>query len=543
MKWLLPRLAGLLFFSVFSTIAVSALIFLSSELYSSVKPVLWDKIPCTIKESNISQEKKGNRKYIFQTAYEYNYKGRIYTSFMYSITYKGDDKLFEANRKSTKYHVGKKATCYVDPSDPAAAVLDYDSPFTLLFLLIPAILSTVGLGGLYFTIRPKKLKSEIKPLTKKNDKIGIIFILLFFGIFFIAGMTAAYFTFFKPVYNLISASSWEPVQAKVISSRVKSHSDSDGTTYSIEILYEYKINGQTYRNDSYNFMNFSSSGYKSKRQITRQYPKGKKITIYFDPDNPHSSVINRNFTAGYLLGLLSFIFVGVGATGLYFGLFRRKHKSGKQKVTEDKALPDAYESLRIPPAKKDINKFIGSLIFSLIWLPVSGWVLYLGVFEEKSILLTIFAGIFTIIGIIIFSVAVKFGLRAMNEKPVLQMSPLPSYPGAQMSLSWTMKRPRKLPDNMNITLACKEWVQYTRGTNTVTKEEKFFEELVFDTDDRFQMANGSITFNIPENAMHSFSARHNRIEWVIIVNISLPGWPDILDEYNFTVLPDKDTKI
>ncbi len=97
-------------------------------------------------------------------------------------------------------------------------------------------------------------------------------------------------------------------------------------------------------------------------------------------------------------------------------------------------------------------------------------------------------------------------------------------------------------DYILIQLIMKEKATYRRGTNThtvthtiVADEFKhlgrsFYSGEIF-YDDR--------TLQVPADAMHTFKARRNTIEWFVKLQIAIPRWPDIEHEYAVTVLPEK----
>lgn len=67
--------------------------------------------------------------------------------------------------------------------------------------------------------------------------------------------------FLIPVLKIDEAKEWPETSCVVISSQVMSHSDSDGTTYSVDISYSYEVGGREYKSNRYGFMMGSSSGY------------------------------------------------------------------------------------------------------------------------------------------------------------------------------------------------------------------------------------------------------------------------------------------
>ena len=73
-----------------------------------------------------------------------------------------------------------------------------------------------------------------------------------------------------------------PARGVVVESRVESHSDSDGTTYSPYIEYAYEIGSETYRNDRYSMFEFSSSSRAYARDAVDRYPRGAEIEVFYD---------------------------------------------------------------------------------------------------------------------------------------------------------------------------------------------------------------------------------------------------------------------
>ena len=43
---------------------------------------------------------------------------------------------------------------------------------------------------------------------------------------------------------------------------------------------------------------------------------------------------------------------------------------------------------------------------------------------------------------------------------------------------------------------------------------------------------------IPPNAMHSFRATNNQLQWLLRVLVNAQGWPDVKDEYDLMVLAE-----
>jgi hypothetical protein len=111
---------------------------------------------------------------------------------------------------------------------------------------------------------------------------------------------------------------FESTMGVVVSSRVKSHSGSKSTTYSADIRYRYTVAGQEYTSSGYSFSEMSSSGGGYSRSLVDRHPPGKRVTVYYDPENPASAVLATEVPPmmWFLsLFLQPFILVGVGLVG------------------------------------------------------------------------------------------------------------------------------------------------------------------------------------------------------------------------------------
>ena len=89
----------------------------------------------------------------------------------------------------------------------------------------------------------------------------------------------------------IGTSNWEAADGVIKSSGVSSSTDGEGgTTYCLYVSYEYTVNGKTYDGDRVSYSTDNSCNSWSK-DADDDYPEGKGITVYYDPDNPSESVL------------------------------------------------------------------------------------------------------------------------------------------------------------------------------------------------------------------------------------------------------------
>ena len=145
---------------------------------------------------------------------------------------------------------------------------------------------------------------------------------LFTG-FLLLGMLLFVKSFIHPGLQVLAARSWQPVPCEMVSSHVRTHYERrsdpslDGRTYSINVLYNYEIGGQTYQGNRYHFIGDRTSNRATKAEIVAGLPAESVATCHVNPEDPFDVVINRSFTTAYLIGLLPLAFVLIGAGGLY----------------------------------------------------------------------------------------------------------------------------------------------------------------------------------------------------------------------------------
>jgi hypothetical protein len=141
---------------------------------------------------------------------------------------------------------------------------------------------------------------------------------LVFGLLFLAAMLL------EPLLKVMDARHWKPAPCTIISSRVESHSDGDGDTYSVKIAYRYFVNNKEYTSDCYQFMGGSTSGRESKAAIVRRYPPGLETNCYVNPKNVTEAVLNPDLTSDMWYGLIPLLFAGIGLGGIIHFLVKRR---------------------------------------------------------------------------------------------------------------------------------------------------------------------------------------------------------------------------
>jgi len=187
-------------------------------------------------------------------------------------------------------------------------------------------------------------------------------------------------------------------------------------------------------------------------------------------------------------------------------------------------------------AKSTINQQSGCLIafgavFALIGLP----------------LLFVFAWVgvpFTAVGIGIICLGVAPYVRAMKVTP-----PEATLSSDLLRLGETFTfrfhqvfKGELTVDGGEVVWLMRESATYTRGTDTYTDTQEFVKRMVpivgrtYRSGETLQIDE---TFAVPADAMHTFSAKNNKITWLVRVNIRIARWPDVKEEYPVVVMADR----
>lgn len=129
------------------------LLFLEGRgLYENTQTFLWSETQCLILSSTVNTQHGDSYPYVFSVKYRYRAGGREYASTEYSLVYMGSLDDQSAARLSRTYRPKSRTICYVNPSDPAQAVLAHGNPWVaLLKLILPLAFLACLTGMLYLT--------------------------------------------------------------------------------------------------------------------------------------------------------------------------------------------------------------------------------------------------------------------------------------------------------------------------------------------------------------------------------------------------------
>ena len=174
-------------------------------------------------------------------------------------------------------------------------------------------------SGLPVTEPPdEKHKPHTASTTSSKETIGGAIFLVFFGLmFFGAGSLAAWMVCIKPMSGVVASGGWTPTPARIVSSQLdRGHSSKGGSTYRVNIHYEYDVNGSRHISNRYDFFRSDMSsnvGVGAMRDIVNTLSPNAETTCLVNPANPDEAVISRAipwFYALFMLFPLPFLAIG-----------------------------------------------------------------------------------------------------------------------------------------------------------------------------------------------------------------------------------------
>jgi len=363
----------------------------------------WEKVPYELIKINYKETKSEELSYTIEAKYSYEYEGENYVSEQVYVDEKDYDSLAKVSKEIRTLKNTENPLCFVNPYNPRdAKLLERSSSnyvFTFLFISVFVIIGLSAMFGPMFSavIRRKKLKKSAlndtsqwkrdddlvyekvfsesgydgdddehdgdeyvrgrpvqrggsgKKSPQKNGLSGLGTVV--FGLVFASfGGVFLFFMFIKPMMKAKEAESWTKTECVVTHSQVRSYSSSDGTTYSVDIRYDYVFDDELYTSNTYDFVVGSSSGRSSKQKVVDKYPVGKSTICYVNPDAPLEAVLQPDASREKLWIIIPLVFVGVGlaifTSGLWGLLTSKKNSRGAKK----RNIRD-FESKREPSVK------------------------------------------------------------------------------------------------------------------------------------------------------------------------------------------------
>lgn len=136
--------------------------------------------------------------------------------------------------------------------------------------------------------------------------LGLLFVAIGAGVGFYIG---------KPILDNARASeSWPTAPGRITESELERYRDDGKTMYTALVVYEYSVGNQQWEGDSVWFGQYSSSSRSEINRTVTQYPVGRTVDVYYQPDDPANSVLQPGATtSSYIVFSIGMVFLAIGS--------------------------------------------------------------------------------------------------------------------------------------------------------------------------------------------------------------------------------------
>lgn len=120
---------------------------------------------------------------------------------------------------------------------------------------------------------------------------------------------------------------WKKAPGEVMKSEVLKKKNADSNElWAVDIHYDYKVGDKKYTGSNYWVISaYATSDQEETKAIVDAHPVGRKIDVYYEPDNPDESALNLDHGYFVVFLILPFLFWFMVANQFAEWFFRRQH--------------------------------------------------------------------------------------------------------------------------------------------------------------------------------------------------------------------------
>lgn len=339
------------------------------------------------------------------------------------------------------------------------------------------------------------------------------------------------------------------------------------------IPFEYDVAGTTFRADNYDLIDRPFADQESAESVAAEFKLGENYPCWYDPNAPAQVVLARwNWFSYWIALLLPTALIAVGAGGLGFTVWqtavsRERRAALVQKAADVELFHEANnERADFPtiPTDAELKNSPGTtLAYRLPMETSSGWKMFtlaticlgwnglvmlfavLNVnghlaghsdwYSTTAVIAFASAGIWLVIR------TIRQFWRASRTAPTrVEISEHPLAPGGQCELF--VAQTGKLDVNsFDVLLVCEEEATFRQGTDTVTSTGMVSADTVFSKErfeiDGIEPYEVRCPLRVPDDAMHSFRAAHNVVQWKLLVRSNVNGRRNSERSFPIVVVP------
>ena len=363
---------------------------------------------------------------------------------------------------------------------------------------------------------------------------------------------------------------------KVIDKKVVEVPSEEGLLFRPEVKVEYEIEGITYSRWIYDIHHRPLSNRTEAQTAIDGFAPGETSRCWYDPRDPGVAVLVRGYQWWIWPALLvpaSFVMTGIG--GLVYSAVRLG-KSAERRAAAARSVP-AAELFDLPspadpkfPYIPDVGEITSSpgtrLAYRLPLTHSPGWTLFglvaacvawngmvsvFVVMAARSFMagtpdwpMAVFILPFLVVGVaLVFIFARLLRQTAAIGPTLVEISDHPLLPGNAYRVFLSQSGNLRLK-SLGIALVCEEEAVFRQGTNARTENREVFRRSLHGHNEAVIRPGEPLEVQcelpMPPEAMHSFSARHNQVQWKLVVRGEVAEVHGFQRSFPVVVRPDSE---
>ena len=151
----------------------------------------------------------------------------------------------------------------------------------------------------------------------------------------------------------MQSENWDKGTATITSSEIEKteskSKDAQGFTqtsisYSVRVKYSYIVEGSNYDGNTVGFGTMSHNERSDAQEELKSYPKGKTIDVYYDPEKPSDSVLNKGVFWPMYIVIVVMVIILIGSIWASFALtkYLKKRAADAMALFKEKADDNEY---------------------------------------------------------------------------------------------------------------------------------------------------------------------------------------------------------
>ncbi|MDA7979005.1 MAG: DUF3592 domain-containing protein [Pirellulales bacterium] len=421
----------------------------------------------------------------------------------------------------------------------------------------------------------------LRLLTKKrggrttgSDKVGGLWLMLFFAAMFFAGwgfLVSVITIWALPEWNALQG--FEETTCDILKVGIEPKQQRGEMTWRPSLLIRYEVAGHQYEETTYDINRIYTTDKDRVEAQADAFSVTESYPCFYDPADPRRVVLVRGITPYlWFLAALALPFISVGALGLGTRMLawrtsaeRRAYLASQASKLPKTTLP-GRNNAEFPTIPKETNltnspgthlayrlPMQTSRQWSLLalWTGSLLWNIMVSVFATLCLAdwmaleidwwLTVVTLIAAVVGVWLIWMCVRSSMRAVSlGRTLAEVSKNPLRPGASCETHY-VQFGRMTLRKFRVLLVCEETATFEQGTNTRTESRRVFMREILSLRNIHIRPEEPLTageeLNVPAEAMHSFRSAHNAVSWKLVVEGRPRGWPPFERAFPLVILP------